>query len=120
MTNSRLTDPEILESRFPVILEEFAIRKGSGGAGRWHGGNGVIRRLRFLESMEVGILSNRRRVPPFGLSGGEAGKTGLNIVVRADGTREELSACASVSVEAGDAIEIRTPGGGGYGKPADE
>ena len=120
MTNSRLTDPEILESRFPVVLEEFAIRKGSAGAGRWHGGNGVIRRLRFLESMEVGILSNRRRVPPFGLSGGKAGKTGRNIVVRTDGTREELSACANVSVEAGDAIEIRTPGGGGYGKPADE
>ena len=120
MTNSRLTDPEILESRFPVVLEKFAIRKESGGAGRWHGGNGVIRRLRFLERMEVGILANRRRVPPFGLSGGKAGKTGRNIVVRADGAREELSACASVPVEAGDAIEIRTPGGGGYGKPADE
>ena len=116
MTNSRLTDPEMLESRFPVVLERFAIRRGSGGPGRWHGGDGIIRRIRFLEPMEAGILSNRRRVAPFGLAGGEPGATGENIVVRADGLRETLASCACVEMQPGDAIEIRTPGGGGYRK----
>ncbi len=116
MTNSRLTDPEILETRFPVVLEAFAIRAGSGGAGKWHGGNGVIRRIRFREEMEAGILSNRRRVPPFGLEGGEPGQTGLNRVIRAGGSVEELSSCAGAEMHPGDAFEIATPGGGGYGR----
>lgn len=116
MTNLRLTDPEILESRFPVVLEEFAIRRGSGGEGQWRGGDGIVRRIRFREPMEAGILSNRRRVPPFGLGGGKDGATGENTVIRADGTREKLAACAGVTMQPGDAIEIRTPGGGGYGK----
>jgi 5-oxoprolinase (ATP-hydrolysing) len=117
MTNSRLTDPEVLEWRFPVRVEEFAIRRGSGGAGEWHGGDGVVRRIRFLEPMTASILSNRRRVAPFGLRGGEPGKTGRNYVVRADGAIEELPARASVQMNAGDAFVIETPGGGGYGKP---
>ncbi len=117
MTNSRLTDPEVLESRFPVLLEQFAIRRGSGGAGQWRGGDGAVRRLRFLEPMQAGILSNRRRVPPFGLAGGEPGACGTGRVERADGRIEVLGATASVSVGAGDVIVIETPGGGGYGKP---
>ncbi len=114
MTNSRLTDPEILESRFPVVLERFAIRRGSGGAGRWRGGDGIVRRIRFLEPMEAGILSNRRRVAPFGLAGGAPGAAGENLVIRANGLQEQLASCASVQMQPGDAIEIRTPGGGGY------
>jgi 5-oxoprolinase (ATP-hydrolysing) len=115
MTNSRLTDPEVLEWRFPVRLEEFAIRPGSGGAGAYPGGNGVIRRLRFLEPMTAGILSGRRRVAPFGLAGGGAGQTGRNWVERADGTIEELGSTATVAMGVGDCIAIATPGGGGYG-----
>ncbi|MCP1471850.1 5-oxoprolinase (ATP-hydrolyzing) [Sphingobium sp. OAS761] len=115
MTNSRLTDPEILESRFPVLLEEFAIRAGSGGAGRHRGGNGAVRRLRFLEPMTAGILSNRRIVPPFGLDGGTPGDVGRNRVERADGGIELLGPTAAVDLAAGDAFVIETPGGGGYG-----
>ena len=115
MTNSRLTDPEVLEWRFPVRVESFAIRQGSGGAGRWHGGDGVIRKIRFLEPMTASILSNRRRVAPFGLKGGAAGKTGRNYVERANGAIEELPARASVQMNAGDAFVIETPGGGAYG-----
>jgi len=115
MTNSRLTDPEVLEWRFPVRVEEFAIRRGSGGDGRWHGGDGVIRRIRFLEPMTASILSNRRRVAPFGLKGGAPARTGRNAVERANGTIEELPARASVQMNAGDAFVIETPGGGGYG-----
>jgi 5-oxoprolinase (ATP-hydrolysing) len=92
MTNSRLTDPEVLEWRFPVLVESFAIRSGSGGAGRWRGGDGVVRRIRFLEPMTASILSNRRRVPPFGLEGGSPAATGRNYVERADGTIEQLPA----------------------------
>ena len=114
MTNSRLTDPEILEWRFPVRVEEFSIRRDSGGAGRWRGGDGVIRRLRFLEPMTAAILSNRRRIPPFGLHDGGAGQVGRNAVIRADGQREELAATARTLMRAGDAILIETPGGGGY------
>lgn len=115
MTNSRLTDVEVLESRFPVRLERFAIRRGSGGGGRWHGGDGVVRELRFLEPMSAAILSNRRRVPPFGLEGGEAGACGVNRVRRADGREEVLPATAFVELVAGDAMLIETPGGGGFG-----
>lgn len=115
MTNSRLTDPEVLESRFPVLLEEFSIRRGSGGKGRHTGGDGVVRRVRFREAMQAGMLANRRRVAPFGLAGGGDGAPGINRVIRADGRIEELPATASVEVEAGDVFEVLTPGGGGYG-----
>ena len=115
MTNSRLTDPEVLEARFPVLLEEFSVRRGSGGAGRWPGGDGARRRLRFLSPMRAGILSNRRRVPPFGLAGGAAGAVGINRIERADGSTEALPATAAVEMEAGDVFVIETPGGGGWG-----
>ena len=115
MTNSRLTDPEILESRYPVILERFAIRHGSGGAGAHSGGDGVERQLRFLEPMDAAILSNRRRVPPSGIEGGEPAKPGVNRVVRANGQVELLSATASTRMEVGDRFIIETPGGGGFG-----
>lgn len=118
MTNSRITDPEILEWRFPVRVETFVIRRGSGGAGRCRGGDGVIRRLRFLEAMTVGILSSRRRTAPFGLEGGLSGLPGLNRWIRAgSGEVIELEARVEVGVAPGDAIEIATPGGGGYGEP---
>ena len=116
MTNSRLTDPEILETRFPVRLEEFAIRRGSGGAGAHRGGDGAVRRVRFLESMTAGILANRRRVPPFGLAGGADGACGINRIERADGSVEELEATASAEMQPGDVFAILTPGGGGYGE----
>lgn len=115
MTNSRLTDPEILETRFPVLLEEFSVRAGSGGAGRHQGGNGAVRRVRFLEDMTAGILSNRRIVPPFGLDGGAPGDVGRDRVERADGSVEPLGPTATASLRAGDAFVIETPGGGGFG-----
>ncbi len=115
MTNSRLTDPEVLEWRFPVVLESFKIRRGSGGKGNHKGGNGVIRRLRFREEMTAGILSNRRVIPPFGLQGGEAGKLGKNYVERKSGNVEQLSNTATVEMGEDDVFVIETPGGGGYG-----
>lgn len=115
MTNSRLTDPEILETRFPVLVERFAIRRGSGGSGEHRGGDGVERRIRFLEPMRAGILSNRRLVPPAGLCGGGDALPGVNRIVRADGRVEELGATASSEMDAGDVFVIETPGGGGYG-----
>ncbi len=120
MTNTRLTDPEVLELRYPVRLEAFEIRHGSGGAGRWHGGAGVRRRIRFLEPMQVSIVSNRRKVPPYGMDGGRAGSPGINRWIRHDGGIERLDACATLSLEADDQVEIETPGGGGYGKSSDE
>ena len=117
MTNSRLTDPEILESRFPVLLEEFRVRHGSGGAGEWRGGDGAVRRVRFLEAMQAGILANRRRTAPFGLAGGGDALPGINRVERSSGEVEVLPATASVTVAAGDVMVIETPGGGGYGGP---
>jgi 5-oxoprolinase (ATP-hydrolysing) len=117
MTNSRLTDPEVLEQRYPVLIRKFAIRRGSGGAGRWRGGDGVIRDVEFLEPMHVAILSNRRRVPPAGLAGGSPGATGRNYVLRSDGSREELAATGTLELAAGDRFVIETPGGGGYGAP---
>ncbi len=116
MTNSRLTDPEVLETRFPVLLESFAIRRGSGGAGAHKGGDGAVRRVRFLEAMDAGILSNRRRVPPFGLAGGADGALGINTLERSSGEVEVLPATASVTVGPGDVMVIETPGGGGYGE----
>jgi 5-oxoprolinase (ATP-hydrolysing) len=117
MTNSRLTDPEVLEWRFPVLLEEFAIRRGSGGAGRWRGGDGAVRKIRFREAMTVSTLSGHRRVPPYGLAGGSPGDLGRNRVQRADGTLVDLAGCDSVDVQPGDTLIIETPGGGGYGQP---
>ncbi|WP_296949679.1 hydantoinase B/oxoprolinase family protein [uncultured Massilia sp.] len=116
MTNSRLTDPEILEFRFPVRLESYAIRPGSGGAGRWRGGNGGVRKLRFLEPMTAAILSNNRLHGPFGMAGGAPGAAGRNLVVRADGSVEELGHIGKVEMAAGDMFVIETPGGGGYGR----
>jgi len=115
MTNSRLTDPEVLETRFPVLLEEFSVRPGSGGAGAHRGGDGALRRIRFREAMAAGILSNRRRIAPFGLAGGGPGMAGRNAVERASGTVEELGPTAEVAMAAGDIFVIETPGGGGYG-----
>jgi 5-oxoprolinase (ATP-hydrolysing) len=117
MTNSRLTDPEILETRYPVILERFAIRRGSGGAGRHKGGDGVERHIRFREPMRANILSNRREVAPRGIEGGGDAKPGVNQVVRADGTLETISATASAEMREGDLFIIETPGGGGFGAP---
>jgi 5-oxoprolinase (ATP-hydrolysing) len=116
MTNTRLTDPEVLEWRFPVLLEAFAIRRGSGGHGKWRGGDGAVRRLRFLEPMTAAILSSHRRVAPYGLAGGEAGALGRNWIERADGTREELGGTATATMNVGDVFVIETPGGGGFGK----
>jgi 5-oxoprolinase (ATP-hydrolysing) len=115
MTNSRLTDPEVLEWRFPILLESFSIRPHSGGNGHHRGGNGVIRRLRFLEPMTAAILSSHRVVPPYGLQGGEAGALGRNYVERSDGTIEELGSTAVADMNTGDMFVIETPGGGGYG-----
>lgn len=117
MTNSRLTDPEILEWRLPVQLDEFAVRPGSGGAGRWSGGDGAVRRIRFHQPMTVSTLSQHRRVPPYGMAGGEPGALGVNRVERADGTVTELGASDTADVGPGDVLVIETPGGGGYGPP---
>ncbi|WP_431040197.1 hydantoinase B/oxoprolinase family protein [Streptomyces sp. P9-1] len=119
MTNSRLTDPEILEWRLPVRLDEFAVRGGSGGAGRWRGGDGAVRRIRFLEPMTVSTLSQHRRVPPYGMAGGHPGATGANRIERADGTVTPLAGSDSADVGPGDVLVIETPGGGGYGPPPD-
>jgi len=116
MTNSRLTDPEILEWRYPVRLESYEIRPNSGGSGQWHGGNGGVRKIRFLAPMTASILSNNRIVAPFGAAGGDAGECGRNMVIRNDGSQEELSFVASTEMQAGDVFVISTPGGGGYGK----
>ena len=115
MTNSRLTDPEVLEWRFPVMVDEFSIRENSGGQGQYSGGNGVVRKIKFLEQMEAGILSNRRSVSPFGLKGGQPGATGENLIQTEDGI-EKLSSTDTARVEAGDVFIIKTPGGGGYGE----
>ena len=116
MTNSRLTDPEILEFRFPVLLRSFGIRTGSGGAGRWRGGDGVVRRVEFLEAMSASILSGHRNVPPYGMAGGAAGACGANSVERLSGTTEPLGATDSTPMQPGDTLVIKTPGGGGFGK----
>jgi 5-oxoprolinase (ATP-hydrolysing) len=116
MTNTRLTDPEVLEFRYPVVLEDFHIRPGSGGRGKWNAGDGVRRVIRFLERMECTILSGHRRVRPFGLAGGEPGQIGENWVRRADGRMERLQGADATMVDAGDAIIIQTPTAGGYGK----
>jgi 5-oxoprolinase (ATP-hydrolysing) len=116
MTNTRLTDPEVLEFRYPVLLEDFYIRENSGGRGRWNAGDGVRRTIRFLEKMECTILSGHRRVPPFGLAGGGGGQIGENWVRRMDGRMERLQGCDATIIDAGEAIIIQTPTAGGYGK----
>jgi len=118
MTNSRLTDPEVLESRFPVVLEDFHIRRGSGGRGRWHAGDGTQRKLRFRERMDLALLSGHRRVPNFGMEGGEVGELGRNFVERKGGRIEDIEGCAQTVLEVGEAIVIVTPTGGGWGKPS--
>jgi len=117
MTNSRLTDPEVLEFRYPVRLESYEIRRGSGGAGHWHGGDGGVRRIRFLEPMTASILSNARTVAPFGVAGGLPGAVGINRVVRVDGSVEQLAHIGQADMAIGDIFEIHTPGGGGFGTP---
>ncbi|WP_127355361.1 hydantoinase B/oxoprolinase family protein [Actinacidiphila soli] len=117
MTNSRLTDPEVLEWRYPVRVDSFAIRDPSGGPGRHRGGHGVVRRLRFLEPMTVALLSSHRRVPPYGMAGGHPGALGVNSIDRADGSVTSLGGCDSADVGPGDVLVIATPGGGGYGTP---
>jgi 5-oxoprolinase (ATP-hydrolysing) len=117
MTNTRITDPEILELRYPVRLEEFSIRRGSGGEGRYRGGDGAVRRIRALEAMTVSLVSSRRTVAPFGLKGGLDGLSGRQWVERTDGRREIVPGVAKVELEAGDVVVIETPGGGGFGVP---
>jgi 5-oxoprolinase (ATP-hydrolysing) len=117
MTNTRLADPEILESRFPVLLEEFSIREGSGGRGLFDGGNGAVRKIRFRKPMSAAILSNRRRVAPFGLNGGGNALPGHNAILRTDGTVETLGATGVAKMQAGDVFVIETPGGGAFGAP---
>jgi 5-oxoprolinase (ATP-hydrolysing) len=120
MTNTRLTDPEVLEFRYPVVLEDFHIRKGSGGKGEWNAGDGIRRTIRFLEKMECTVLSGHRRVRPFGLTGGEAGQIGENWARRKDGRMERLQGCDDTSIDANEAIIIQTPTAGGYGKPKNQ
>jgi 5-oxoprolinase (ATP-hydrolysing) len=115
MTNTRMTDPEVLESRFPVRVEEFSIRHGSGGQGAHHGGEGILRRLRFLEPMTATVLSSHRKTRPFGVNGGGPGAVGENRVIRSDGTVQELPGNASAEMREGDVFEMKTPGGGGFG-----
>ncbi|MFD9025342.1 hydantoinase B/oxoprolinase family protein [Streptomyces parvulus] len=118
MTNSYLTDPEVLEMRLPVIVERFSVRRGSGGTGRWHGGDGVERRIRFREAMTISVLSGHRRIPPYGMAGGEPGLLGLHYVER-EGTVVPVNACGSIAVRTDDVFVLLTPGGGGYGAVAD-
>jgi 5-oxoprolinase (ATP-hydrolysing) len=119
MTNTRITDPEVLESRFPVRVKQFAIRRGSGGRGKHAGGNGVVREIEFLKPVTVSLVTQRRGdFAPYGISEGECGAKGKNVLIRADGSQTELPGIAEVQIAAGDSIRIETPGGGGWGKPA--
>jgi 5-oxoprolinase (ATP-hydrolysing) len=117
MTNTRITDPEVLERRYPVRLERFAVRRGSGGAGRWRGGDGVVRELTFLAPVSLSVLTQHRREGPAGAAGGEAGAPGRQRVVRAGGEVEELGAVDGRELAAGDRLVLETPGGGGWGIP---
>lgn len=116
MTNTRMTDPEVLERRFPVRVEQFSIRRGSGGAGQHRGGDGIVRRLRFLDDMTVTVLTSNRIRQPHGAQGGAPGQSGLNTVLREDGTRERLAGNDRAELKSGDAFIMETPGGGGYGE----
>ena len=115
MTNTRMTDPEVLELRYPVLLEAFAIRRGSGGPGNWRGGDGAVRRIRFLEPMTAVVVSSRRNIAPFGLAGGADGALGRQWVERSDGSRQALTGTDRTELAPGDVFVIETPGGGGYG-----
>jgi len=117
MTNTRITDPEIMEHRYPVRMEEFSIRRGSGGKGKWQGGDGVSRVMTFLEDVNLSVLTQRRRSGPYGLDGGEAGRSGRQELIRKTGERVELDSVHNINVDAGDKFIMETPGGGGYGKP---
>jgi 5-oxoprolinase (ATP-hydrolysing) len=117
MTNSRMTDPEMIEFRFPVRVEEHSIRRGSGGAGRFRGGDGALRRIRFLEPLTAAILASRRNAPPFGMAGGGPGEVGQSWVERRDGQREPLDYADATEMQPGDIFVVSTPSGGGYGKP---
>ena len=119
MTNSRLTDPEVLELRYPVLLERFTVQRGSGGKGKWRAGDGTLRVIRFLQRMECGILSGFRKVQPFGVNGGDAGQQGENWVKRKDGRIERLKGSDQTVLESGEAIMIKTPTGGGFGKKSE-
>jgi 5-oxoprolinase (ATP-hydrolysing) len=116
MTNTRLTDPEVLEARYPVVLREFAIRAGSGGHGRRAGGDGILREVEFRRPLTLSLLTNRRTTRPFGLEGGEAGKRGQNLLLRANCQQQELDSQCEVEVQPGDRLRLLTPGGGGFGK----
>ncbi|EPX78260.1 5-oxoprolinase (ATP-hydrolyzing) [Litoreibacter arenae DSM 19593] len=115
MTNTRMTDPEALETRIPVRVDEFSIRQGSGGQGRFKGGNGIVRKLRFLEPMTVTVLTSHRKTPPHGAAGGERGKTGENSVIRSTGETEALEGNDIAEMNLGDVFVMKIPGGGGYG-----
>jgi 5-oxoprolinase (ATP-hydrolysing) len=117
MTNTRITDPEVLEHRYPVRLHRFALRLGSGGLGRWRGGDGLIREYEFLAPLELSILSQHRVSAPFGIAGGGDGAVGRQVIVRADGTRHELGGVDGCDVAPGDRLVLETPGGGGWGEP---
>jgi len=118
MTNTRITDAEVLEARHPVRLLRFALRRGSGGAGRWRGGDGLERHYEFRAPVTVSLLTERRTTPPWGLAGGEAGARGRNSVERSNGRVEEVAGKATVVVETGDRLLVETPGGGGFGPTA--
>lgn len=118
MTNTRITDAEILEHRYPVLLRRFEIRKNSGGKGKWRGGNGVIREVQFNEKMEVNLLTQHRKETPYGMAGGHSGMCGKQYLIRNNGEKIQLSGLTSVEVKAGDSIAIETPGGGGWGNEA--
>jgi N-methylhydantoinase B/oxoprolinase/acetone carboxylase alpha subunit len=116
MTNSRMTDPEVLEARFPVLIREFSIRRNSGGTGHHRGGDGVVRKIEFLAPMTAAILSNNRLIAPFGLQGGAPGQTGRNSIMRQSGCVEAVDSVADLQLQVGDTLIIETPGGGGYGE----
>jgi 5-oxoprolinase (ATP-hydrolysing) len=120
MTNTRITDAEVVEQRYPVRIEAFSVRRGSGGEGRFRGGDGVRREIRFLEPMALSILSQHRREGPYGLKGGEAGRPGRQRLRRADGREEDLQSVDGRDVGPGDCLVLETPGGGGYGRPGSE
>jgi 5-oxoprolinase (ATP-hydrolysing) len=118
MTNTRITDPEVLEDRYPVRLRAFSIRRGSGGGGKFSGGDGVVREVEFLEPLVVSLLTNRRRRPPFGLEGGRSGQPGRNLLIRVGKPPEELPPAVRFDAAPGDVLRIETPGGGGFMPPA--
>ena len=117
MTNSRLTDPEVLEFRYPVVVEKVQVREHSGGIGKWNGGNGIVRQLRFTEDVTLSILSQHRKEAPYGMNSGQPGEVGRQFLVRSSGELVPLEGCVTIEVKEGESIRIETPGGGGYGKP---